>query len=256
MKHLLTTFVLFFAFGFYVNAQDAEEKDSTEKSETKEDKERDAEDEFFNSFVSTRTFNDFANNGVATANDPFTVVLPRVETSGSKFLAKKWNNQGVIRTLRKKQIVVSNINYEVEAGAFALQAKESIYLLDGSKYGEIIFNGRSFKNLYNPISKSTRFLEVIAENDEFTLVKDYYLDIRETEATPGYGQKATKTYVKKSRYYIMTGERFEEFKLKKSSVLELLSNNSSAVSDYVKSNKLSYKKDDDLKKMIAFHQTL
>jgi len=252
MKHLLTTFVLFFAFGFYVNAQDAEEKEKTEKSE-----EKDAEDEFFNSFVSTRTFTDFANNGTSnTGNDPFTIVIPKVETTGSKFLAKKWNNQGVIRTLSKKQIVVSNINYEVEAGTFALQAKESIYLLDGTKYGEIIFNGRSFKNLYNPLTKNTRFLEVITENDEFTIVKDYYLDVRETEGTPGYGQKAAKTYVKKSKYYIMTGERFAEFKLKKSSVLDLLSDNSSAVSSYVKENKLSYKKDEDLKKIISFHRAL
>lgn len=256
MKKNLALFLMLLALTIQaqnnIEKKDKEEEDDDKKEVVDIDKEA----RFFNSFVSTNTFSEFTQTGSPGGNDAFTVVKPKIEIQGNKFLTKKWDNRATIRTLSGKQITVSNVNYELEEGTFALQGSESIFLIDGSKYNEIIFNGTSFKHLYNPLSKQNRYYEVVGGNDDFTLIKDNYLAVRESGANnPGYGQKIEKAYVAKTRYYIMKKDSFKEFVPKKSTVLSLLSN-SDQVATYAKKNKLSYRKSEDLKRIFDYNQGL
>ncbi len=251
-KTLLFLFVL---GALSITAQENKASDE-EKDKAQEELDPTSESQFFNSFVPTNTVNEFVTRGAPGGNDAFTVVKPIVEIQGNKFLEKKWNNRGTIRTLAGKQITVGNINYELEEGVFALQSKESLFLLDGGKYSEVIFNGTPFKYMYNPLTKQKRYYEVISETESFTLLKDNYLSVRETGSNnPGYGQKVEQTYSAKSRYFIQKGDNFNDFTLKKSNILAL-TDKPSEVTSYAKKNKLSFKKTSDLKKILTYAQSL
>ena len=56
---------------------------------------------------------------------------------------------------------------------------------------------------------------------------------------------------KQSNYYISKNNMISPFKLKKSDILGL-SEKSSGLETYVKANKLSYKKEDDVAKMLNY----
>ncbi len=218
-----------------------------------------SESRFFNSFVHSNTFNEFVEDGAPSGNTAFTVVNEKVEIAGSKFLQKTWENRATIRTLGGKQLTLKNVNFEIDEGTFALENKGVLFLIDGNKYGEIIFNGVSFKYLYNPLTKETRYQEVLAENNNFMIVKDYYLEIREIggQGARSYaGSRGNKSYRKKFRYYLMMKDHFSEFKRKKSVVLDLLGEKANEIETYVEENDLSYKKDQDLKKIFKFYNSL
>jgi len=193
-----------------------EEKETNQKLNT-----GNTEARFFNSFVHSNTFNEFVLGG--------------------------------------KQLTLKNVNFEIDEGTFALENKGVLFLIDGNKYGEIIFNGVSFKYLYNPLTKETRYQEVLAENNNFMIVKDYYLEIREIggQGARSYaGSRGNKSYRKKFRYYLMMKDHFSEFKRKKSVVLDLLGEKANEIETYVEENDLSYKKDQDLKKIFKFYNSL
>ena len=68
----------------------------------------------------------------------------------------------------------------MEEGTFNLQSRNSVFLIDGKKYEEIVFNDVSFEYLFNPLKRRSRYYEVIVENDNFTLTKDNYLGTHES----------------------------------------------------------------------------
>jgi len=232
-------------------------RNSSDEKEKKERSNPQTESQFFNSFVATNTINQFIYSGAPTGNDPFTIVKPKVKVQENIFLQKDWENRGTIKSLGGKQYTVGFINYELERGTFALQDKNSIFLIDGTKYREIIFNNASFKYFQNSLTGESRYYEIIAENDDFTLVKDNYLDIQQSgnNNNPGYTQNIETVYIKKTRYYIIKGDNFKSFKLKKSKILEL-TKDETKVASYAKKNKLSFRKTEDLKEIFTYSQTL
>ena len=103
----------------------------------------------------------------------------------------------------------------------------------------------------------SRYFEVIADHNDFVLVKDNYLDTQQSgnNNNPGYTQKIETVYVKKARYYIIQDDSFKAFRLKKSNVLALFKD-ADKVASFAKENKLSYKKIEDLRKILSYAQTL
>ena len=256
MKLFTILFTLLLAINMQGQATSQKEnKETTDADKLRlEEKEDDqSEENFFNSFVPTGTFSEFVTSGSPGSNDPFTIVLPRVEVTGSKFLTSTWKNRATLITSSGKKITLTNVNYELEKGAFALQNESSVFIIDGNKYDNIVFNGKTFQYLLNPVKGGKEYFEVIADNNDLTLLKQYSLAIREQDGNaPGYGQGKSKNYIKKHQYYMKQGDDFSKIKLKKSSIVALFPGQEARLTAFAKSNKLSFKKEDDLKEILNF----
>jgi len=256
MKLLSIIIIILLASNLQGQTRDPKEKNikikELDQLRVKEKEDDQSEENFFNSFVPTGTFAEFVTSGTAGSNDPFTIVIPRVEVLGSKFLSQTWKNRATLITSSGKKITLTNVNYELEKGAFALQNESSIFIIDGNKYDNIVFNGKTFKYLLNPVKGGKEYFEVIANNDEISILKQYSLSVREQDGNaPGYGLDKSKKYIKKHQYFVKQGDDFSKIKLKKSSIIALFPNKEAKLTAFAKNNKLSFKKESDIRQIIS-----
>ena len=96
-------------------------------------------------------------------------------------------------------------------------------------------------------------MEVIVDHSAFALLKEYKIDIKIGEPHPLMLEPTTDEYIIKSSYYIKRGNGIEKFKLSKKNILGLVSKeNVKKMEQFVKENKLSYKKDKDVNQMLTY----
>ncbi|KAA1245707.1 hypothetical protein [Aquimarina sp. RZ0] len=172
---------------------------------------------------------------------------------GSVYLFDSWKNKTTIK-IDKKNYTFSNFNFNIDKEEFMSQIEgDSIYIFDFKNIDKIIINGKEFKSFYNPIEKKEKIFQVIYETTDFSILKKYSLKI--VEGSPNPMLNRSKDKILKIETYIMRqGNTFTPFKLKKKYISNLVKKNIaiSALEDYVKSNNLSYKNENDLKKIFDY----
>ncbi len=245
--------IVLLLFSTLVQAQ-GKKKQSSKEKESKEDF-IEKNNQLTNSLISNQGFSEFLNGGTPNSNTPFTVIAKRKEIEGNEFLFKNWNSFIILKNELGKETVLNNANFNTKVGTFALATKESIYLLDVVRYKKIIFNDKIFLNTYNPINKSRRYLETIYDSNKFKFLKDHTLVIKETENAGGYIKGKIK-YINKPKYYYSADNAFKEINLKKTDILKLFEGKSDQILSFSKKEKLSFKKEDDLKKIFTYYNSL
>ena len=176
--------------------------------------------------------------------------LAKVATEGSFLLFEDWKNKGVILYGGKK-LIISNINFNIKSGQFMSQLeKDSTFVFDFRGIDKIIVNDRPFKSVYNNQLAENMVCEVLYEDNKIALLKNYYVTTLESSPNPMLNRPKNKIQ-KQSNYFISKNNFVSPFKLKKSEILEL-SEKSGGLEKYVKSNRLSYKKEEDVAKMLGF----
>ncbi len=171
----------------------------------------------------------------------------RVPTDGSFLLFESWNNKGVL-VLPGESLTISNINYHVDEEKFISELdNDSTFVYDFKGIDRIIVNSRPFISLYSSKENKNKVYEVIAEGPKYSLVKNYYSDVTTGSPNPMLNRARNRINVKSNYYALVNGSLFP-FYTGKSAFKKITSaGNVSALNDYVKANKLSYKKEKDLK---------
>lgn len=173
------------------------------------------------------------------------------EFTGTTYLFSEWENDGKFY-INGKSYKVNNVNINaLENDLESKVGKDSILVYDKYKIDSVKINNRKFKK-YNDNS----FYEVIYAGDSKSLLKKYKVDVVKGTYNVAQG-KYDKTKLKVSdTYYIKEGENISSFNLSKKSIIEFCEGNEANIKKYIKTNKLSIKKDEDIAKILKYNASL
>lgn len=181
------------------------------------------------------------------------------DIDGSYYLFNNWFNNAIIYDLSNKAYNLPNCNFNIESNSVEAQlddVKDKIYAFNSGDIIKVEFGNRLFVKK-NSNKGANQLLEVIHEGEKMSVYKEYESSISKATVNPMTLQKMGKDKVViKSNYYVEKDGKIEEFKLKKSSLLNLMANKKNEVKSFIKENKLSTSKDEDLAKIFQYFNTL
>ena len=180
----------------------------------------------------------------------------RVPTDGSFLLFDSWNNRAVL-DLGQEKLSVSNINFHVDEEKFISEMdNDSTFVYDFKGINRITVNDRPFISMYSSAAGKNKVYEIIAEGESMSLVKNYYSRVTPGSANPMLNRTRNKINLS-SNYFVMINGGLLPFNGKKSGMKKILSSDKASKLDaQVKKNKWSYKKEEDLKQIFKYLNTL
>ena len=183
-------------------------------------------------------------------NQPNKVVL------GSAYLFDEWNNDGEIQTLTGERFLVRNINLNISRNAFEakINNNDSIFSFNFNNINQIIINGKKYKNFFS--DGDNRVYQIIYSDNTFSLLKGFSVKLVSGSGNPMVNRSNDK-YVKKREYFIryVNPNSIQDFKLNKRSLNKFFQNSPkgfSNVLNYIESNNLSYKNEEDVIRILSF----
>lgn len=160
-----------------------------------------------------------------------------------------WNNTGVIY-LDSKAYHLANINFNVTRNSFDSRInRKKLFAFKSSRIDSVSINNLMFKKFGNS------FYEVLCENDSNVFLKKHDITFQKgIENRLGGGTLGKTKTLLAFNYLVKSGDVFKRVELNKSSILELLVSESDRESliNYVKKERLSYKRVKDVTKMFEF----
>lgn len=173
-----------------------------------------------------------------------------VATDGSYFLFDEWENEGVIITGDKKY-VISNINFFLlEEQFMSKMDTDSLFIYDFKGIDKIYVNGRQFISKYDNNKGKNSVYEIVYLGDEGSLVKNYSVTVIESSNNPMLNRSRRKIKTK-ANYSLLRNGGLIPIKLKKSDILKLVEvSKRDAIEEYAKKKGLSFKKEDDVSKIL------
>lgn len=198
----------------------------------------------------------FGPDGANVGNGSVIFNPPR-PIDGTVYIFDNWKNNAIIETSKGQQLRLrNNLNFNAMRNAFeSKMGRDSIFTFDFTSIEKMVVNNKTYKNVYSPVDGGYRIFEVIAENNDFSIYKDYNVDIKEGNPNPMLAQTNDK-YMMKDTYYVKKGKSFKKFKMRKSDFLKLAGDKSDNLEAFAKKNKLSFKREEDLEKIATYYSTL
>lgn len=189
---------------------------------------------------------DGANIGASS-----TVINPPEQIDGSLHLFESWNNKGVFKTKEGKQLLIRNINFNVDLNTFESEiSKDTVFTFSFDNIERVFVNSREFKAVFKPATGLYKVYEVIFSNTDFSILKEYYIEIKKGSSNPMINRRSK--YVTQSEYYLEEGKRLSKFKLKKKNILKLVGDKAGEMLAFAKENRLSFKNELDVNRMLNY----
>ncbi len=182
-----------------------------------------------------------------------TIYNPKRRVDGSVYLFENWTNYALIITNDKQKFSLKNINLNIERNTFESKySGDSIFTFNFNNIDRFVVNNKVYKNFY--YNDDNRVYELIYESDEFIIMKGYRILFVEGSSNPMLNRR-NDAYKKKYSYYIKKDNKIKLFKLKKKRILKLVDGDldrMKKIEQFVKSNRLSYKKENDVRRVLSF----
>lgn len=180
---------------------------------------------------------------------------PKRPIDGTVYLYEDWSNYATVSSEETK-VRLDNLNFNAQRNAFQSKiGKDSLFTFNFRNLNKVVVKNKTFKNVYSPIHQKSRVFEVVTETKDFSIYKDYRIEIKEGNPNPQRGAPNDK-YLLRFDYYVSQGENFDKISLKKSKILKLMGDKADKVESYIKSNKLKVKKSGDFAKIIDYYNSL
>jgi len=180
-------------------------------------------------------------------------VNPARAVDGTVYLFEDWNNAGIIHAGTNQKFALNNINLNIERNSFESKVgRDSLFSFNFNNIEKFVINGRTFKNYY--WNDDNRVYEIIYETEDWSIIKGFKIVEVTGSANPMLNRKNDRM-VRKSFYYLKNEKGITSFILKKKKVLKLIAEDdarSVKIINFAKTNKLSYKKENDLRKILDF----
>jgi len=174
------------------------------------------------------------------------------DKNNDHYMFPKWNNNGVI-FVDRKMYGIGNINFNITTNSVDSRiTQDKLFMFQSSAVDSISINNRLFKRV------GTLLYEVLFEGQNSTLLKKY--DIKHTEGYEGRtgvgaNQGPSQTSVVFRYSVVKPGKRMENIELNKKSILEIFENKRDVLEGYAKKEHLSFRKEEDIVKMLNFLAT-
>jgi len=182
-------------------------------------------------------------------------VNPSREIEGSVYLFDTWENHGVIYLDDKQRFVLNNININIERNSFDSRiSQDSIFIFNTNNIVKFIINNKTYKNLYSEEKK--RIYEIVYKSkDSFVILKGFKIKLVKGSSNPMVNRENNK-YSRSENYFLKQGDNtIKPFKLNRKKILGLISEDQERVAkldQFMKGNKLSYRKSEDVKKGLEY----
>lgn len=198
-----------------------------------------------NNLAALATFGpDGANIGAAS-----TYFNPPKEIEGSYHLFDSFNNKGVFFTNTDRQLLIRNINFNIITGLFESEIDDqTVFTFNFDNVDKVTVNGREFISILKPATGKSYVYEQIYEGEDFSILKQHFLRVKKGSDNPMAARP--DKYVLKSSYILKKGKKMTAFKLKKKNILNLYGRRSADLEAFAKQNKLSFKNDADVNRML------
>ncbi len=184
-----------------------------------------------------------------------TIYIENREIKGSVYLFDKWNNKNTVYLNNGKTTKADSININVDTNKLVIKQDGLIYNIEKEYYKHIIIDNKMYKVF--SFNKENKIYEVVEKAKNNTLLRGYKVTYVVAKVKP-YQMDNNKSdeYKKQSSYYIKKENSIKRIKLKKKSILKLFEDKKDAIVQYVKQNRLSYKKEKDVKKIFKYYHNL
>ncbi len=165
---------------------------------------------------------------------------------GSVFLFDEWNNEAIIN-VGEKRYRISKINFHIESGTFMSRFEgDSTFVFNNVDIDKVNINKKTYKKYYNSNESKDKFYEVIHENKNFSIIKEYSLSIIEGSPNPMVNRRLSEIK-RNENYYVFKMGSILPFKLKEKSVLGLVKKEQiKSLKVNAEKNNLSFKKEADI----------
>lgn len=181
------------------------------------------------------------------------VMNPRRRIEGTSYLFDNWNNMAIVHTNDNQRFAVRDVNLNLKLHTFeARVGMDSIFTFNFNNIDKFIINDEVYKNYY--WDNDNKVYQVIYETKDFQLLKGFKVVLQEGSANPMLNRMTDK-YIRKSSYFIRRNDAIKPFRLTKKRILKLANGNSETaekIENYAKNNKLSFKRDDDVQKILEY----
>jgi hypothetical protein len=171
---------------------------------------------------------------------------------GTVYLFDDWNNAGVIHAA-DQIFALNNINLNIERNSFESKVgKDSLFSFNFNNVEKFVINGRTFKNYY--WKDDNRVYEIIYESDSWSIIKGFKIVEITGSANPMLNRTRDRM-VRKTFYYLKDDMGIHYFKLRKNRILNLVEGGkkeANKIENYAKENSLSFKKEEDVRKILSY----
>jgi hypothetical protein len=180
-------------------------------------------------------------------------VNPARAVDGTVYLFDNWKNAGVIYATTNQRFALNNINLNIERNSFESKVgKDSLFSFNFNNIEKFVINGRTFKNYY--WNDDNRVYEIIYEGQQWSIIKGFKIVEVTGSANPMLNRTRDRI-VRKMFYYIKDDKGIHPFRLKKNKILKLLNADDAKaekIKNFAKMNDLSFKKENDVRKIIEY----
>ncbi len=182
-------------------------------------------------------------------------LLKKTENSnikGSFYLYKNWKNKSSIITRNNKKYDLPNINFDLDIEKFISKtSKDSVFIYTDLK--EIKISDNKFIKIEN------KYFEILIDKpSKISFFKNYSGKLKKAVLNKMTNQQLRPAeYVKLIKYFTLKNNQLSEVKLSKKNILKTIDpKNQKEIKKYIKDNKLSYKKEKDVLKILIHNNKL
>ena len=179
----------------------------------------------------------------------------------SQMLFSSWSNTATVET-HTQSYTIANVNFDVANATFVQKKEDNRFMgfTMGSSVKRVTINGRSFKSVFSIADGKTKVYEVIHEDGSYAILKNYEVKVRERKMDSYTGRQEQKITLS-SDYYLQksNNDAVVAFKMNKKSLLKLYAEegiSAESIKNFAKENRLSFKKDQDIKRILRFSSNL
>ena len=178
---------------------------------------------------------------------------PKFDRIGTIYLFDDWNNYArIFPKSGSGSFTADNINFNVQRSMFETKTRDSIRSYNFASIDRIVVGVRTFKSFYFEPLKRNKVFEVVYQGDNFSILKDYRIDVQEANPNPMIARNRDKL-IRRTTYYLETPESLKEFKFNKKNILRALGEEKAAYAlDYAKKYQMSFRKEDELRKILNY----
>jgi hypothetical protein len=172
------------------------------------------------------------------------------DKNNDHYMFPKWSNNGVI-FVGKNKYGIGNINFNITTNSVDSRiTQDKLFMFQSSSVDSISINNHLFKKV------GTLLYEVLFERQNSMLLKKYDVSYKAGGVgRMGVVQGPGPTSVVFKYVVVKPGKRMEDIELNKRSVLEIFENERDVLESYAKKERLSFRKEEDIIKMLRFLST-
>lgn len=180
------------------------------------------------------------------------------KVEGSLMLFDKLGLPAKITLNNGKEYKLTNMDYNIKSDQMqVLISADSVFSFQSKNIAKVRIANANFITYFDSEISRNIYYEEIAKSKGANLWKRYSLKIKEGIRNPLTKQmQSPDKFVITSNYFIFKDDKLEELKLKKKSLAKLFGDHWEKIASFIDENDLSYKDENDLKKIFTYNNTL